>query len=39
VKAYLVHEAGLAAERAVVAQADLKDDDNAFSGVELGIGN
>jgi hypothetical protein len=39
VKAYLVNEVGLSAERAVVAQADLKDDDNEFSGVELGIGN
>ena len=39
VKAYLVNEAGLTAERAVVAQADLKDGDNGFSGVELGIGN
>jgi hypothetical protein len=39
VKAYLVNEAGLPAERAVVAQADLQDGDNEFSGVELGIGN
>lgn len=39
VKAYLVNEAGLAAERAVVAQASLQDSDNAFSGVELGIGD
>ncbi len=37
VKLYLVSEAGLAPERAVVAQANLKDSDNEFSGVELGI--
>ena len=37
VKAYLVNEAGLAPERAVVAQANLKQSDNEFSGVELGI--
>ncbi|MCB1689780.1 MAG: DUF748 domain-containing protein [Halioglobus sp.] len=39
VKLYLVSEAGLAPERAVVAQANLKDSDNEFSGVELGIGD
>ncbi|MCB1703815.1 MAG: DUF748 domain-containing protein [Halioglobus sp.] len=37
VKAYLVNTAGLAPERAVVAQANLKESDNEFSGVELGI--
>jgi hypothetical protein len=39
VKAYLVTEAGLAAERAVVVQSDPEDGDDEFSGVELGIGN
>lgn len=39
VKRYLVNDAGLAAERAIVAQSNLKDSDNAFSGVELGIGD
>ena len=39
VKLYLVSEAGLAPERAVVAQANLKDSDNKFSGVELSVGD
>jgi outer membrane protein OmpA-like peptidoglycan-associated protein len=39
VKAYLVNEAGLDAARAVVAQADLQEGDDEFSGVELGIAN
>jgi Domain of Unknown Function (DUF748) len=39
VKRYLVNDAGLAPERAVVAQPNLKDSDNEFSGVELGIDN
>ncbi|MEZ5572627.1 MAG: DUF748 domain-containing protein [Halioglobus sp.] len=39
VKRYLVTEAGLAQERAVVGQSNLKDSDNAFSGVELSIDN
>lgn len=39
VKRFLVSEAGLAPERAVVAQANLKESDNEFSGVELGIGD
>jgi hypothetical protein len=39
VKLYLVSEAGLAPERAVVAQANLKDSDNEFSGVELSVGD
>ncbi|CAA0123382.1 Uncharacterised protein [Halioglobus japonicus] len=37
VKLYLASVAGLAAERAVVAQANLKDSDNEFSGAELSI--
>ncbi|CAA0101431.1 Uncharacterised protein [Halioglobus japonicus] len=39
VKRYLVNEANLAPERAVVSQANLNDSDNVFSGVELGVGN
>jgi hypothetical protein len=39
VKRYLATEAGLAPERAVIGQADLNDKKNAFSGVELSIGN
>jgi hypothetical protein len=39
VKRYLVNDAELTPERAVVAQSNLKDDDNDFSGVELGIGD
>ncbi|MEM0912261.1 MAG: DUF748 domain-containing protein [Pseudomonadota bacterium] len=38
-KTYLVNEAGLSPERAVVAQASLDDTKNSFSGVELGIEN
>jgi uncharacterized protein DUF748 len=37
VKLYLVSEVNLAPERAVVSQANLKESDNEFSGVELGI--
>jgi len=37
VKTYLVNEAGMEPGRAVVAQPDLKEKDNVFSGVELGI--
>ncbi|MEM1153152.1 MAG: DUF748 domain-containing protein [Pseudomonadota bacterium] len=37
VKTYLVNEAGLAPERAVIAQADLAPEDNQYSGVELAI--
>ena len=39
VKRYLVSDANLAPERAVVSQANLKESDNEFSGVELGIGD
>jgi hypothetical protein len=38
-KSYLVNEAGLAPDRAVVGQPDLEENDNTFSGVELGIEN
>lgn len=37
VKRYLVNEAGLAPDRAVVGQVNLKEDANEFSGVELDI--
>ena len=37
VKTYLVNTAGLAPDRAVVAQPDLKEKDNIFSGVALGV--
>lgn len=36
-KGYLVNEAGLAPDRAVVSQPDLDDEANNFSGVELGV--
>jgi hypothetical protein len=36
-KSYLVNEAGLAPDRAVVGQASLDEKSNTFSGVELGI--
>lgn len=39
VKRYLVTTEGLAPERAVVGQSNLKDSDNEYSGVELGIGD
>lgn len=38
VKLFLVTEAGLAQERAVVDQPSIKDSENTFSGAELGIG-
>ncbi len=38
-KGYLVNEAGLAPDRAVVSQPDLDDEANNFSGVELGVGS
>jgi hypothetical protein len=38
VKNYLVNEAQLQADRAVVEQASLDDEANMFSGVELGMG-
>ena len=37
VKRYLLNEAALAPERAVVGKANLEDEDNSFSGVEMGI--
>ncbi|MEM8561646.1 MAG: DUF748 domain-containing protein [Pseudomonadota bacterium] len=37
VKTFLVNQAGLAPERAVIAQADLAPEDNKYSGVELAI--
>ena len=37
VKTYLVNEAGLSADRAVVEQSDLNDEANSFSGVELTV--
>ena len=37
VKRYLLNEAALAPERAVVGKANLEDKDNNFSGVEMGI--
>ncbi|MEH6636315.1 MAG: DUF748 domain-containing protein [Halioglobus sp.] len=37
VKAYLVNEAGLSADRAVVEKSDLNDEANSFSGVELTV--
>ena len=37
VKSYLVNEAGLAPDRAVIAQGDLAAPENTFSGVELGL--
>jgi hypothetical protein len=39
VKLFLVSEAGLAADRAVVGQPSLKDGENTFSGVELSVGS
>jgi hypothetical protein len=39
VKSYLVNDAQLQADRAVVEQASLDDEANMFSGVELGMGN
>ena len=39
VKRYLVNEAGLAPDRAVVGQGNLNEDANLFSGVELDIGS
>lgn len=39
VKRYLVNEAGLAPDRAVVGQGNLSKDANVFSGVELDIGS
>ncbi|MEZ5503998.1 MAG: DUF748 domain-containing protein [Halioglobus sp.] len=39
VKRYLLNDAGLAPERAVVGQSRLEDAANEFSGVELGIGD
>lgn len=39
VKTFLVTDAGLAPKRAVVAQADLKDSESEFSGVELDVGD
>lgn len=38
VKLFLVTEAGLAQERAVVGKPSIEDGENTFSGVELGIG-
>lgn len=38
VKLFLLTDAGLAPERAVVGQSSVKDSENTFSGVELGIG-
>jgi len=38
VKLFLATEAGLPADRAVVGQPSLKESENTFSGVELGIG-
>ncbi len=38
VKLFLATEAGLPAERAVVGQSSLMEDENTFSGVELSIG-
>jgi hypothetical protein len=37
VKTYLVNTAGLPADRAVIAQDDLADEGNRFSGVELSV--
>jgi hypothetical protein len=37
VKSYLVNEAGLAPDRAVITQGDLAAPENTFSGVELGL--
>jgi hypothetical protein len=37
VKTYLVNEAGLAPDRAVITQSDLAAPENTFSGVELGL--
>ena len=37
VKSYLVNEAGLAPDRAVIAQGDLAAEENTFSGAELGL--
>jgi uncharacterized protein involved in outer membrane biogenesis len=37
VKLFLVSEAGLAAERAVIGQAGLQESENTFSGVELSV--
>ena len=37
VKRYLLNEAALAPERAVVGKASLSEADNNFSGVEMGI--
>jgi hypothetical protein len=39
VKLFLVSEAGLAAERAVIGQAGLQESENTFSGVELSVGS
>jgi hypothetical protein len=39
VKAYLVNDALLQADRAVVEKAALTDEANVFSGVEMGVGN
>jgi hypothetical protein len=39
VKRYLLNEAGLAPERAVIGEASLNGKGNEFSGVELSIGN
>jgi len=39
VKRYLVNEAGLPLDRAVVGQGNLNEDANLFSGVELDIGS
>jgi hypothetical protein len=39
VKSYLVNEAGLAPDRAVVGQSSLNEDANRFGSVELGIEN
>jgi len=37
VKSWLVNDAGLSADRAVVGKAGLQDEGNTFSGVELGV--
>jgi hypothetical protein len=37
VKSYLVNDAGLAPDRAVITQSDLAAPENSFSGVELGL--
>ena len=37
VKGYLVNDAGMAPDRAVIAQGDIAAPENSFSGVELGL--